>query len=562
MDVSTVYTNFTGLLPDIRIVSVDDWSDKYFKPVKDLIAGIEIMQARRTIDRWTVQLKTNNDHLHHYFLENFAPASDELRPDIFCYALTDIEDLDFLKSFHNAKSSAAVGRFVKRTSEQLSIDEYRNAVTDSELLDFDNLRGEAKIAAALRKPSAMYVPELKVFVMVNTNSYEVLRSQGCLGALKHLILSKVQVNRNGDIAGRYTAWYPLNAAALQWSLDDGTDIGLAFLAADTALKAPLAIAITNSMPDVKFLAADLVYANPRTKRIIPVERKTYVPGAVIAEYPALVPAALGRSAENLHLDADTEQLLEETDPADFASRIEKKSLSKTLLDSLRNAFSKKGVHAIFDPLDIWPKARISTSAILDTVFIVMEDHEDARLLAPLGHEEAVEVLTNPRKRPSSADTPWLDPHVISLSAGASEDAGKKDVIMRQLLTADLNYCLLNARVPALQLSFCVINYLLGAIAAVDLRAYEDADRVLCAKLRLLHKVVTKDRREYPCLLSPDGREVNILSFTTSSGSTYYAAFDAAASERNQVKSYSRGSVADFFAHHLEITARTTLRQTR
>jgi hypothetical protein len=62
------------------------------------------------------------------------------------------------------------------------------------------------------------------------------------------------------------------------------------------------------------------------------------------------------------------------------------------------------------------------------------------------------------------------------------------------------------------------------------------------------------------LFSPDGREANILSFSEPSGLTYYAAFDALGGVRNQVKSYSQGTVSDFFARHAASPVTSILRQ--
>ena len=132
--------------------------------------------------------------------------------------------------------------------------------------------------------------------------------------------------------------------------------------------------------------------------------------------------------------------------------------------------------------------------------------------------------------------------------------------MKKLISGALNLCLLNPRIPFSQLKFCVINYILGAVSSVKITTEKQADRILCAKLRLLRKTRKKDGINVPCLFSPDGREVNILSFTKTSGTTYYAALDTQGEERNQVKSYSRGTVADFFTHHARLPSRTILQR--
>ena len=578
MDISTISTNFYGLLPDVRVVTLDEWSDKYFRPVKTLVEKTEIKEARGIAAQWTIHLKTNNEHIYSFFRENFAPASLDLRPDIFCYAFTEINDEGFLKAFHDALTTPGMERLINETSQHLSLRTYREGLADQELLGFDKLSPEDKARTALRKPTAMYVPEFNIFITINVDCYQVLRNQGCFGVLKRLVLSRIPLKENGALKDPSSVWVPLNASAIQLPGKDDRRSGIAFLSADPTLKSSLAIMITDEIADAEFISSDLVYVNAGSRKMMAIEGKPYVPGTTIARNLELLPSALSHGFENLRLDAKTAESLDRLDPSLAQLSTIHRVLPQDALATLRKHLLGKGVFAILDPIDFWPKAKVCTSARLDTLFLIKQDYDDNRVVAPISTEEAMALLTAENNVPVYEETrvegshpsklhsltvPWFDNHFITPLRGPKKwEVQKQEVLMKGLMSGDLNICLLNARIPFNQLLFCTIDYILGEVNSVEVTTQEYADRILCAKLKLFRKTRKKDEISVPCLFSPDGREVNILSFTKPAGMTYCAAFDARGEERNQVKSYSRGTVADFFKLNPEVPARAILRQSR
>ncbi|HUV13183.1 MAG TPA: hypothetical protein VMY18_06040 [Acidobacteriota bacterium] len=578
MDISTVSTNFSGLLPDVRVVTLNEWSDKYFKAVKALMPNIEITEARGIAGQWIIHLKTNNAHIQDFFRKNFTHASLEPRPDLFCYAFTGIEDTLFLRAFHDARTEPAMEILIEKTLKDLSLQTYREGLGDSELQNFAKLSANDKETAALRKPTAMYVPELNLFVMVNVNCYQVLRSQGCFGVLKRYILSKVPTEEEDEAIDLSSFWFPLNASAVEVVHSDSQKYGMAFLSTDAALKASIAITLTEQIDDAKFISSELVYVNPGKKKMVPVEKNSYLPGSAIAKNLGLLPSVLSLGFENLKLDEKTAESLDDLDSSLFHLSAIEDVLPKEALASLRESLPEKGVYGLFDPMDFWPQAKTSTSADLDVLFVTTSDHEDNRILTPISKEEAIELLTaknnvqvyggndigggHPEKL-QSRTVPWFDDHLINPFRGSWKwETEKQRVLMEELMSGDLRLYLLNARIPFNQLGFCLLNNIIGDISSVEIKTAEETDRVLCAKLRLFRRISRKGGRDVLRLYSTDGTEVNVLSFKKTSGAIYYAALDPNPEDKNQVKSYSRGTVADFFKLHSETTAQTVLQHFR
>ena len=567
MEFSSTTTRVSGLLPDVRSVLLSEWSDKYFKPVKALMAGMVIHEARGIAGQWIGHLKTNDERLCAFFQKNFTPASAEPRPDLFLYAFTDVDDEDFLKSFHDVRTPGKLKSFVDGTSEKLRSPGYAGILNDAQLLRFDELPEDGKIEAALQKPSAMYVPELNIFVMVNVDCYMVLRNQGFFGMLKRLVVSKTGFTQDGKLADPSEVWLPMSSGVVELPGDEEEKEGVVFLSNDPSLRASLAIGLTNGLSGAKYLAADISYVNVRTKKMVAIERRSLVPGSAIAADPEILPGVLANGIENFRVGEEVSGVIERMGSSDVERSSSDEFPGGEITLSLRKDLSEDSVFGMFGPADFWPKSKLTVSSKLGRLFVITMDFDDSRILEATTREEAVRMLSSENnvsvfavttdgglpKKLYSMRSPWFDGHWVVRGGDAEEQfARKRDEIMNELLGDDISYFMLNGRIPATQLAFCVLNNLSGEFDSVSIKPESEVDRILCAKLKVFRRSSPGEGKE-SILYTPDGRRANVLCFHRETRMTYYAAVDAEEVGPHFVKSYSRGTVTDFFLHHSHST---------
>lgn len=553
MHISSVQTNFSGRLPYIRKVSINEWSDKYFKPVKALLETLRIYEARTRICEMALQLKTNDEHIHRCFIENFPKADPLGKPELFLYAINGIEDVSFLKIFHDAENLSG---FSDKISKMLTMREYEDGLNDEELRQFNRLPKNKRDIVALKIPSGMYVSDLNLFFLLNTNSYQVFRDSGIFSSLKKLSLSKTSIDKNGNLKNTSNLSFIINAASIIPSVKSCSD-SIAFISADSGMKDILSVSMVENIPETAFLASSQIVINIDSMKISTIEQKPFVSGKAIAENASVLESARNFEFENVKIESETIKKLS------FFSEIdenEKPSFGDSN-NSLKNSLMKRNTFGMFDPVKCWGKEKVASSGALKYIIIIKKDYDYRNIMRYVSVDESIKIMNSPENfvvydesslweselnKLYSVTVPWFDTDYMSLN---ENDREKQDVLMKKIIEKGVRLVLLNPIIPVNQLPVLIHKILNESVEFIDIA--EEPSPVLCAKLRIRIKGEEKDGKKIIRYVTSDGTEVNIISFRCKNNPTYYAAFDKNPMNRNFVKSFSRGSVSDFFCYKNE-----------
>ena len=555
MKLSNVQTNFSGKLPYIRQVSINEWSDKYFKPVKRLLETIRVYEARTRLGEVVSLLKTNDEHIYKCFIENFQKNGSVVKPQLFLYVLNGIEDISFLKTFHDAENLKG---FSEKISGLLALREYQEGLNDEELRQFNRLPGNKRDIVALKIPSGMYVSELNLFLLLNTNSYQVFRDSGIFSSLKKLSLSKTSIDKKGDLKNTSNLSFIINAASIIPNVKSCSG-AVAFISADSCMKNLLSVSMVENIPETSFLSSSQIGINIDSMKISPIEQKPFVYGKAIAENASVLESARNFEFENVKIESESEK---NKKSAFFGETGEnEKPAFDHLNNSFKNSLMNKNASGMFDPCKCWGKERVASSGALKYIIIIKKDYDYRSIMRNISVEESIKIINSPDNftvyeeshiweselnRLYSVTVPWFDTDYMSLN---ENDREKHDVLMKKIFEKGARLILLNPIIPAYQLSILVWKFLCESIEFIEI--VDKPSPVLCAKLKIIVKYDEKDGKKIIKYIVSDGTEVNILSFRCKTNPTYYATFDRNPRNKYFVKSFSRGPVSDFFSYKNE-----------